>query len=148
MDLVSMMRNGVAVVVATASDDKSPALTRGWGPSYNQESGVMTLAVTAPAGSPTLSNLESNGAIAVTVSEPLTYQTAQFKGTVDHIGAPSEADRVAAHEHLGRFVAEVSTLGIEEGADRLFQGDLLTVCFNVDELYDQTPGDHAGEHLG
>ncbi|MGA9277649.1 pyridoxamine 5'-phosphate oxidase family protein [Ilumatobacter sp.] len=147
MDLVGMMGGGVAVVVATASDDGRPALTRGWGPSYDDEAGVLTLAITAPAGSSTLTNLESNGAIAATVSEPLTYRTAQLKGTVEHVGAPSEADRIAVHEHLGRFIAEVAMIGIEQDADRLFSGDLRMVSFTVDEFYDQTPGDHAGERL-
>ena len=147
MDVSSMMRRGVAVIVATASDDGRPALTRGWGPSYDAHANTMKLSLTAPAGSPTLANLEANGAIAVTVSEPLTYRTAQLKGAIDHIGAPSEGDRVAVHEHLARFVADVAELGIEDGADRLFQGDLRTVTFAVREMFDQTPGHRAGDRL-
>lgn len=144
MDLASMMQGGVAVIVATAGDDLRPALTRGWGPSYDEESGECRLAVTAPAGSRTLANLESNGRIAVTVSDPLTYRTAQLKGVHVHIGALSEDDRVAAHDHLDRFVADVAQIGIGEEADRLYGGDLRAVSFVVDEVYDQTPGDGAG----
>lgn len=141
-----MLSGGVAVVVASASDDGRPALTRGWGPSYDEESSVMRLTVTAPAGSATLANLESNGAMAVTVSEPLTYRTAQLKGTVEHIGAPTEADRVAAYQHLSRFVEDVTQLGLDDG-DRLFGGDLRVVTLLVDALFDQTPGDSAGSRL-
>ena len=77
MDLSAMMQLGVAVIVATASDEGRPELTRGWGPSYDDESGVLHLSVTAPAGSPTLENLRSNGAIAVTVSEPVIARISQ-----------------------------------------------------------------------
>lgn len=140
----SMMLSGVAVVVATAGPDGRPALTRGWGPLYDELEATLTLAVTAPAGSPTLANLESNGAIAVTASEPLTYRTVQMKGVVDHVEAPSEETRARARQHLDRFVADVAQLGISQGADRLFLGDLRSVSFGVEELYEQTPGHNAG----
>lgn len=146
MDLSGMLRRGVAIVVATAGEDGRPSLTRGWGPTYDEDTRVMRLTVTAPTGSPTLTNLESNGAIAVTVSEPLTYATAQLKGVVDHVGALSESDRVAAHEHLARFADDVAQIGIAEGAD-LFGGDLRSVSFEVEMVYDQTPGGRAGSRL-
>jgi hypothetical protein len=136
---------GAAVVVATVSDDGRPALTRGWGPRYDREHHTLTLSITAPAGSPTLENLESTGAIAVTASQPLTYHTLQVKGTVDHVDVPSEQDRAEALAHLGRFVAEVAQLGLTAApVDNLFRGDLRTVTFAVGEMYDQTPGRGAG----
>lgn len=142
-----MTERGVAVIVATTSDSGRPALTRGWGPSYDDEHRVLRIAISAPSGSATLRNLESNGAIAITVSEPLTYRTAQLKGTVEHVGAPSEPDRIAAHEHLRRFVDDVAQLGIDHGAERLFQGDLRIVSFVVTEMFDQTPGENAGARV-
>ncbi len=142
-----MLAGGVAIVVATAGPDGRPTLTRAWGPSFDNGSSTISIAVTAPAGSATLANLESNGAIAVTVSEPLTYRTVQVKGRVDHIEAPSEDDRARVHAHLDRFVADVAQLGITDGADGLFLGDLVMVRFEIDELYDQTPGDDAGKQL-
>lgn len=147
LHLPRMMLGGVAVVVATAGSDGRPALTRGWGPLYDELEETLTLAVTAPAGSPTLANLESNGSIAVTVSEPLTYRTVQMKGVVDHVEAPSEETRARVRQHLDRFVADVAQLGITQGADRLFLGDLRSVSFGVEELYEQTPGDSAGLKL-
>ena len=147
MHLQTMMLGGVAIVVATGGPDGRPALTRGWGPQYDESKATLTLAVTAPAGSPTLANLEWNGAIAVTVSEPLTYRTVQMKGVVEHVEAPSEDTRARARQHLDRFVADVAQLGIAHGADRLFHGDLRSVSFVVEELYEQTPGQNAGRKL-
>lgn len=141
------MSSGAAVVVATAGSDARPAITRGWAPTYDAASCLMTLAVTAAAGSPTLINLESNGLIAVTVSEPLTYRTAQLKGEVEEIGQPSEQDRIQVYQHLGRFVEDVAQLGITHGADGLFLGDLRVVSFVVEEMYEQTPGENAGRAL-
>ena len=66
---------------------------------------------------------------------------------MEHIGAPTEAERTAALAHLQRFVADVAQLGVTEGADNLFLGDLRTVSFEISELFDQTPGRSAGEAL-
>jgi len=136
---------GAAVVVATVADDGRPALTRGWGPRYDSETQELTLTITAPSGSPTLANLEANGAISVTASQPLSYRTAQVKGVVEDVSAPTERDRRRAHEHLAAFVSDVAELGITSGAGNLFLGDLRTVSFVVREMYDQTPGANAGQ---
>lgn len=141
-----MVAGGVAIFVVTVSADGRPAITRGWGPSYDHDSSTMTLAITAPAGSPTLANLESGGAIAMTISEPLTYRTVQVKGIVEHVGAPSAADRARAQRHVERFGAEVAQLGVE-GAERLFLGDLRVAGFRVAEMFVQTPGPDAGRRL-
>jgi hypothetical protein len=146
-ELSQVVLGGVAVVVATVGSDGRPVITRGWGLRYDAESSTLTLTVTAPSGSPTLANLESNGAIAVTVSEPATYRTVQVKGVVEHVGAPSEQERTWAHEHRDRFVEEVAKLGITSGADRLFLGDLRLVSFRIGEFFDQTPGPDAGRRL-
>jgi hypothetical protein len=145
-DLATMVAGGVAIFVVTASADGRPAITRGWGPRYDHDSSTITLAITAPASSPTLANLESGGAIAVTISEPLTYRTIQVKGTVEHAGAPSADDRARVQTHLERFGAEVEQLGVV-GAERLFLGDLRVVSFAVAEMFVQTPGPDAGRRL-
>lgn len=104
----------------------------------------MRLAVTAPQGSSTITNLESNALIAVTLSRPSTYETIQIKGTVGTIEQSSEYDIDRAHDHLDRFIAEVALVGVEEGGDRLFLGSLFTVSFEVGSIFNQTPGASAG----
>lgn len=146
-DVSEVFAGGAAVVAATVGSDGQPAITRGWGPSYDLDSQTLTLALTAPAGSPTLAHLEANGAVAVTASQPLSYRTVQVKGVVEHVEAPSEQDRARARAHLDRFVAEVAQLGITSGADGLFLGDLRTVTFRVKEVFEQSPGDGAGRRL-
>jgi Pyridoxamine 5'-phosphate oxidase len=138
---------GVAIVAATVGEHGQPAITRGWGPLYDAAKQTLTISLTAPAGSATLSNLEANGAIAVTASQPLSYRTVQLKGVVEHVEAPSEADRIRAHEHLDQFVSDVAQLGIASGADNLFLGDLRLVIIQAREVFDQTPGSNAGRQL-
>ena len=107
----------------------------------------MRLAVTAPEGSSTLANLESNALIAVTMSRPSTYETIQVKGSVGSVGHPSQQDLDRAHDHLDRFITEVALVGVEEGADKFFLGNLRTVSFEVGSIFNQTPGSSAGTLL-
>ena len=59
--------------------------------------------------------------------------------------APADDDRIA--DHVERFVEAARQLGINDGAERLFQGDLVVVRLTIDEVTEQTPGEHAGRAL-
>lgn len=145
--LVELLATGVAVMVGTADDDGHPSITRAWGPSFDRESSMLEVAVTAPVGSATLANLEANGRLSVTLSQPTTYRTLQTSGVVDHLGVPSGDDRRRVQDHLARFIAEVAAIGVTSGAEGFFLDDLVMVTFVVDIVYEQTPGDRAGTRL-
>jgi len=145
--VVELSATGAAVIVATADADGRPSITRGWGPTPDSERRTMSLTITAPEGSSTLANLESNALIAVTLSRPSTYETIQVKGPVSSVEQPSQRDLDRAHDHLDRFITEVALVGVEEGGDRLFLGNLRTVSFTVESIFNQTPGSSAGTLL-
>lgn len=148
VELSDMVPNGVAVVVATVDGDGRPAIARAWGPAYHQPSSALTVNVGAPAGSPTLANLVPGAAIAVTISEPLTYHTVQLKGTVESVGAPSDQDWATALEHLARFTDTVAQLGMDDRVEELFGGEIVHVRIDVTDRFLQTPGAAAGSRLG
>jgi len=145
--LVTLLSTGVGVLVATRSEDLTPAITRGWGPLLDESTRRLEVAVTAPQGSSMLSNLESAGSIAVTVSQPTTYRTMQMKGIVDEISVPTEDHHARVRSHLDLFFEEVSKVGITENATNVFLGELRVVHFTVADLFDQTPGSDAGSRL-
>lgn len=145
--LRSLLSVGAGVLVATSSQDLKPAITRGWGPRFDESTGRLEVSVTAPPGSATLLNLESTGSIAVTVSQPTTYRTMQMKGVVERIDAPTDDHRVRVQVHLDRFFEEIALLGVEADAGNLYLDDLRVVSFTVAELFDQTPGPGAGSRM-
>jgi hypothetical protein len=139
---------GVAVVVATRDQQLRPAITRGWGRDAPGEGAALTLCVSAAPGSQTLSNLEDNGAVAVTFSLPTSYRTVQVKGAVVDLCAPTADHLARVEEHVAAFVDEVERVGVPRALARRFVGpDLVAVCVAVRELYDQTPGPNAGRRL-
>ena len=140
-----LFRGGAAVVAATANAEGRPSITRGWGATISPE-GYVVVCLTARTGSAMRSNLAAKGRIAVTAAHPVTYSSAQVKGTVDVVRDPTddELDRVEAHR--ARFAGAAAEVGATD-AECLMLGDLVTVCFRADEAYDQTPGGRAGQAL-
>jgi len=87
-----------AVVAATVNAEGRPSITRGWGPTISGD-GCVVVCLTACTGSAMRSNLAAKGRIAVTAAHPVTYSSAQVKGTVYVVRDPTddELDRVEAH---------------------------------------------------
>jgi hypothetical protein len=147
-DVHELVGHGVAVVVATRDDDLRPAVSRAWGPQLSPDEQTLTLCVDAQAGSQTAANLVAGGQIAVTISRPSTYGTAQLKGRLTEVRPPADADRECVAAHVEGFVTEVKASGLQ--ASRVWEFspvDLVAVVIEVLERYDQTPGAGAGKAL-
>src|SRR5215207_10566017 len=98
-DLAQFARRGIVVVVGTRDGELRPEIARGWGPVVAPEATTVTLCVGASRDSNTIANLQHNGAIAMTMGLPTTYQFFQLKGHVTAIANPTaeELARVEAH---------------------------------------------------
>jgi hypothetical protein len=140
----ALFRGGAAVVAATANAQGRPSITRGWGPTISPE-GYVVVCLTAFPGSVMRSNLAAKGRIAVTAAHPVTYSSAQVKGTVDVVRDPTDAELDRVKDHLGRFVEAAGEVGAD--VECLMLGNLAAVGFLADEAYDQTPGGRAGQAL-
>lgn len=93
-------------------------------------------------------NLQSNGAIAVTCSQPTSYRTVQLKGRVATIADPSAEQLADVDRHAEAFSSEAEQVGLGPGSGfRLLDRALVSVTFNVAEVYDQTPGPNAGARI-
>jgi hypothetical protein len=118
---------GAAVVAATASAEGRPSITRGWGPTISGD-GYVVVCLTACTGSVMRSNLAAKGRIAVTAAHPVTYSSAQVKGTVDVVRDPTDAEFDRVKVHQARFAGAAAEVGATD-AECLMLGDLVTVGF-------------------
>lgn len=104
---------GAAVVAATVNAEGRPSITRGWGATISAQ-GYVVVCLTARTGSAMRANLAAKGRIAVTAAHPVTYSSAQVKGTVDVVRDPTddELDRVEAHR--ARFAGATAEVGLTD----------------------------------
>lgn len=109
----------------------------------------VTLCVSAAEGSPTRSNLEGNGAVALGFSPPTIAKALQLKGVAVILGEPDADDMERVERHVRAFEGECARIGVAaEVAARIFDGSaLVMISVAIDEGFDQTPGPTAGRRL-
>ncbi len=148
IDLAAFLREGVAIVVATADEDLRPQIARGWGPELAPDGATLSLCVGAPPESTMRANLDRGGVMAATFSLPSTYRTAQLKGPVLSAQDPTAEQLARVEEHLAAFTAQSAEVGLAPAlAPRLRERALVAVEMAIRERYDQTPGPKAGSRL-
>jgi hypothetical protein len=148
IDIDDLVRQGVAIVVATRDGASRPELGRAWGPALSEDGGRLTVCVEAAAGSAMARNLESGSPVAATLARLASHTTVQLKGTVVEIATPTQDRLDAVTEHVAGFMAETAAVGVPESIARALVGpDLLTVTIAVAERFEETPGAGAGRRL-
>jgi hypothetical protein len=147
-DIDQLVRQGVAIVVATRDGELKPAVARAWAPELSDDGDALTICVEAPAGSPTRANLEDGSPAAITLTLPSTYSSMQVKGRVTAVRELDAADRERLARHADAFVLDTATLGLAERVARALQDtDYLTIDVVLADRFDQTPGPGAGGRL-
>jgi hypothetical protein len=148
-DLVTFVHGGVAVGVATRDADRTPAFTRAWGPEVSADGRALRLCVDAPSGSATRANLEENGAIAVGFNPPTIARGLQIKGIASSVHEPAPEELERAERHFLAFCVEGARVGVSESLLRraFAPRDFVSVTLSIVEVFDQTPGAHAGQRV-
>jgi predicted GNAT family acetyltransferase len=105
--------------------------------------------VDAPSGSATRANLEVNGPIAVGFNPPTIASALQIKGIASSVLEPLRDELKRAERHFVAFCVEGEKVGVSESLLRrtFAPGDLVSVTFSIDEVFDQTPGAGAGRRV-
>lgn len=84
--------------------------------------------------------------MAVTSADVKTYRTLQIKGIIRAAERPTPEDRYIAKVNIERFVAAVVEIDQfpPELIDLFPSVDFDVYVIDVDEIFDQSPGPHAG----
>lgn len=146
--LKDFLESGLAIIVGTASDDGYPHVMYGWGLRVHDDGQTLDVFVDTPRAANAMSDLAENGRIAVTVGEPVSYRSLQFKGTFSGSGEASGDDRAWVTEKREAFLVRASLIGDPPRAIRnLWLDDFHRISFRVERAFDQTPGPEAGRPL-
>lgn len=147
-DLKELIESGVAVLISTGDAERRPHATYGWGPRVREDQSTVDVFLDAARAGQTLANARANGRIAMTIADPVTYRSAQFKGTFDGTGEPTPDDVAWVQRHREAFVVTTSLVGDPPDAIRgMWMDEVVRVSFSVERAFDQTPGPNAGRPL-
>ena len=102
---------------------------------------------TARAGR-TLANLRTNGRVAVTMGDPVSYRSVQFKGRFVADAPPNDSDMVWLAAYKEAFQVNTALVGDPPAViQSLWLDEFVRVTMAVERGFDQTPGPRAGTSL-
>lgn len=139
---------GLAVQIATASNNGSPHVTYGWSPRVPTDGRTVEVFIDKVRSATPLADLKTNKKIAMTVADPISYRSIQLKGTVVGIELDCADDQVWVRNGREGFLVRTSLIGDDPVAIRnLWYDDVVRLTFSVEFAFDQTPGPEAGRPL-
>lgn len=148
-DISSFLAEPVTIILGTRGEGFTPDISRGMGLSVLPDSESIDIMVSRWQWPMAVANLQANGALAMTVSAPQTYQTYQFKGQAT-VHTASEADIALAARYARRMLdvfAEFNMTAAYSG-NWMSLRDLMVARLTVAEIFIQTPGPQAGQMAG
>jgi predicted pyridoxine 5'-phosphate oxidase superfamily flavin-nucleotide-binding protein len=146
--LKEFIESAVAVVVGTGDDNGRPHVTGGWGPRVLDDRSTIDLFLDTERATLTLRDLQANGRIAMTIADPVSYRSAQFKGKLQYSRELTEDDHDWVRKHREGFAAAIAIIGDPNAVIRtLWMDEITHIAFAVERAFDQTPGPDAGRPL-
>jgi hypothetical protein len=144
-ELVEYMESGVSLLVGSRDAALRPASARGFGVGIDAASCGATVFLPAAASAVTLSNLRDNGQIALTFSRGFDHRSVQVKGHVVSISETNEEQRQLQDRYFARFSEGLIFIGHQERLlRRVRYYPSYAVAFQIESMFDQTPGPGAG----
>jgi hypothetical protein len=137
-----------AMFVGTVDRAGRPDVVRVFGAKVHEDRRTLRVLLAAPWSRQVVANVRDAGWIALSFTEPTTYESFQAKGRVQRIDEPTDEDCALAERHRGEFAKSVISVGVRESARRYACRPVAAITFEIEQLYCQTPGPGAGDPVG
>ena len=147
-EVAALLQSPCSLIVGTVDASGLPAAARGMGLEL-VDGGAKLRLYLSDAATTAIDNLRTTRAIALTGTEVSTLVSIQVKGRATSVDAGTEADARFANAYLDAFFRAVhDTDGTDIALlERMRPHGHVAVVFDVDEIYDQTPGPNAGRAI-
>lgn len=147
-DLKEFVESGVAVLVGTGDAQRRPHVTYGWGPRVREDGTSIDVFIDEARSAQTLANARAGGRVAMTIADPVSVRSVQFKGTFIEAGEATDEDVSWVKRHREAFVVSTSLVADPPAIIRgLWMEDVVRLSFRAEMAFDQTPGPNAGKPL-
>jgi hypothetical protein len=143
-----LIESDPAVAVGTRSSDLFPHGVRGWGPRVSADGRSIEVFIDRPNSQSCIEDLQDNGRVAACFVHVQTLQSLQLKGRCVEISDPAAEDWAWIERHRSAFTEALGSFGIApEMARNMWSTQVVKLRFVIEEVFDQTPGPHAGREI-
>lgn len=148
-ETVEFLESDCAIIIGTVSADGVPHAARAWGITVLSTEDMQIRLLLNHDDDLTAAHLADTGAIAITAANVRNASGVQLKGRAITIEDGSAADVARGSAHADALFAalEISDGTASELLERMRPDGFRACVVDVCEVYDQTPGPHAGVAL-
>jgi hypothetical protein len=142
---IELIGVGTSLVAGTVAADGEPRATRAWAAQVSDGPTRRVRVVMGADDQVSVDNLRT-GRFALTGADVRTLRSVQLKGRVVSTEPPTDDDVQQVARHSSAFFRAVhETDGLSVALlERLLPATVLAVVFEVEEVFDQSPGPAAG----
>lgn len=146
--LLQFVQGGISVLVGTVDGEGIPACCRAVALAPRDPAGVLTVYVPVATGAETVANVATTRRIAVACSHPIDHSSVQFKGTTREVRLAQPSEEALVRERLDQFGDVLAGIGLPKAVTgAITHWPSFAIDVVVEEIFNQTPGPHAGEPL-
>lgn len=149
LPMLGFIEAPMAIQVASRDAQLRPALVRAWGISATADGKSFDVFLSVRQSEQVLANLRANGTCAINVADPVDLRGVQIKGRAEVLGPVDDSTRARIERYRDDLFERFSLIGFpREGCMGLWcGGEFARVRVRPTRLYDQTPGDGAGNRI-
>lgn len=143
-EVAAQLESPCSLLVGSVAADRTPDATRAWGVEVLGPDRVRILL--AANAEQTLTNVADRGRIALTTTNFVTLVSWQLKGRATAVEDTTPADRIRFDAFCAGCVDILSAIERtpEEVIWRIVPSGIVACEMAVEQIFDQTPGPHAG----
>jgi len=146
--LAEFLEEGLSTHIASRNARLEPNAARVAALQVDADGGHVTAYVPTVSAGPILEDLRANGQVAVVTARPPDERGCQVKGVFVEARAATEAERAVVTVQWERFRDRLEMIGLPRVAtDGWVTWPCTAVRFQVQAVFDQTPGPGAGARL-
>lgn len=139
---------GRTVLVGTADARNVPSCCRAVAIASKDDLATATVYIPLAASPQTLQNLATTKRLAVALSHPIDHCSIQLKGTTTEVRLATDEEAPFVRSRLEGVADVLDNAGVPRRFVRsAAYWPAFAVTMRVDEIFEQTPGPHAGERL-
>jgi hypothetical protein len=148
--VVEVLQGPSVMQVGTRNGELRPAHAYVWGAIVHDDRRTITIFVTQRRSPQILGNLENNGRLALTFGQA-SHETYQLKGSYVSSRPASDEDYAFQEAYRAKLWPAIAEFWPEEMVKPMFLGaeyrPSVGITFQVEEVFEQTPGPRAGSQL-
>jgi hypothetical protein len=147
-DVVALLESGCATFLGAVGADGRPVASHTTGIRVVEDGSRLRVMVNR-ADEEAIAALQATGVVAIGATDVYTLRSIQLKGRVVGVEPATAEDRIRTDAYIAAFSEAVYDT---DGTDvalmrRAMPSDFVAVLTTIEDVFDQTPGPHAGTNL-